>query len=193
MTAPGFFAGAAGPIIGGGLSALGGLFGGNAQANAQKAGVKEQQRQFDLGGWTGAAHSLETSGLRDKLLAMFGQIASQGPQNFTPRDAFNPTGTNAMGQPTAGPSAGQGGMGQGQLNLPSTYKMGDGGVNPDVYSWLLRNLGYRPTDDPARLAAAAKLEQEKAAYAQSQQPRAPTSPGSGQFALQPGQRGFGGY
>lgn len=181
------------PIVGGALSGIGSFLGGNAQANAAKAQGKEQQREYNLGGWQGAAHSLETSGLRDKLLAMFGQFAQGGPQSFNPRDAFNPTGNNTQGQPTA-PSQGQmGGMAQSQMSLPSTYKMGDGGVNPDVYSWLLRNLGYRPTDDPARMEAAQKLEQEKAAYAQSQQPRPPSGAGSGQFALQPGQRGFGGY
>lgn len=129
----------AAPIIGGGLSALSGIFGGAAARDASKAQTKEQAREFNLGNWTGAARGAETAGLRDKLLTIFGQVAGQGPSQFKPRDAFNP---GSPGAPQYG------GLNPNQLSLGANYKMGDGGVDPDFYKRLLYQLGYKPEGDP---------------------------------------------
>lgn len=146
-------------LAGGILSGLGSFFGGNQQAAASKAGVEEQKREFNLGSMTGAARQAENAPMRDKLMAIFGQMLGQAPQQFRPRDAFNPvSGANlptTTGTPLPGSGPGQyaamsyaqpqyGGMNMANMATPAGYKMGDGGVNPDIYQYILAQLGYKP-------------------------------------------------
>lgn len=160
-------------IIGAGLSGIGSAFGGGSQAKAQKAQTKEQAREFNLGSQQSAAHSLETSGLRDKLLAIMGQSATQGFQQFQPRDAFNPNRNGPGGAPQALAQGQMGGPTPGSLNLPSNYKMGDGGVNPDIFSQLLYHFGYRGPDDAGRLTQEAKDAANNKKYQDKLAPRPP--------------------
>jgi hypothetical protein len=154
------------PIAAGVLSGLGGLFGANKQDKLTKEQIEEQKRQFNLGSLPGVARQSETSGLRDKLLAIFGQMAGQPWQQFTalaggnPADPFSPgQGSPLMSDPhvspalkPANPNAGMGhaGMDPSAMSLSPNYKMGDGGVNPDVYTWLMGQLGYQTPEERAK-------------------------------------------
>jgi hypothetical protein len=147
------------PIAAGVLSGLGGLFGANKQDKLTKEQIEEQKRQFNLGSLPGVARQSETSGLRDKLLAIFGQMAGQPWQQFTalaggnPADPFSPGQGDAgyPGNSTGYPlSMGHAGMDPKAMSLSPSYKMGDGGVNPDVYTWLMGQLGYQTPEERAK-------------------------------------------
>lgn len=159
----------AGAAVASGLSAI---FGGGDKTKNQ---VREQKREFDISQSPGIGRLIETSGLRDKLLSIFGQSAGAVPQRFQARDMFNPDrsagpspiggGLNSAGAPppggqgvsaipfhpqpnpnalpmTYGAAPQQGGVDPSTLGVPQNYKMGDGGVNVELYKDLLRRLGY---------------------------------------------------
>lgn len=95
-------------------SGLASMFKGDPNKNT----IKEQRREFDISNTPDIARRLETSGLRDKLLAIFNQQVGQAPSPFRARDMFNPStsvetpqfgGYGQGAQPQAAGSTGPGG------------------------------------------------------------------------------------
>jgi len=131
---------ATGALILGGADFLGGLFGGAAasrqakrelalKAELGRRGLGIQETQLA----PNAAHLLETSGLRDKVLATLMARVGQAPQQFKPTDILG--GTNFSPQ--------MGGIDMGKLQgQMDAYTPGSGGVNPDLYKAMLARLGY---------------------------------------------------
>lgn len=110
-------------IAQGASSLIGGLSGGGG-------GDKDAGRVSTI---LPVARMIEGAPLRDKLLAILGQLTSTAPAPFQARDLFNPS--------TAAPSAG--GRTQAQMSLPGDYHFGSGGVDMGIYGDLLNRLGFK--------------------------------------------------
>ena len=125
-----------GMLIGTGINAIGSAFGGGAQ----KANAKEQKREFNMSSAPGVARMLEGSPLREKLLAIMGNIADHGPQRFQPRDMYNPSTSSAVPQ--------LGGRDFSTLQTPAGYKDQSNPIQ-DMYRELLWQMGYKQFGEPS--------------------------------------------
>ena len=134
-------------VIGSGISSLGSsLFGGGAQ----KAATKEQGREFDVSSMPQLARLYQSAPLRDKLLAIMGNLATTGPTPFQPTDIFNP-GARAA-QPN--PNAALGARPQSAFNLPAGYQ-DNSGAYQEMLRQALHTLGYHQFDPQDQNAPAA--------------------------------------
>lgn len=150
--AGGAFAGPIGSIVGGGLGFLGGMLGGNAQAEAQRRQLAEQQREFDISGGRnfelGSRQQQQNEGsqandlqrqmamapLRDQIVSQLHNRMGMSPQQFVPRDMFNPQN---------GPQQ-NGGVDLNALSRQNAaYQPGQGGqMDTSVQQAILHMLGY---------------------------------------------------
>ena len=118
-------------LIGSGVSAFAnGLFGGSGQ----KAAAKEQGREFDVSTMPQLARLIQSAPLRDKLLAIMGNLAGSPPAAFKANDLFNPSGP-----------AQAGGYSQAQLSTPAGYQDNSGSYQ-EMLRQALHTLGYHQFD-----------------------------------------------
>lgn len=95
-----------------GANALAGLFSGMSQANTQKAGIREQKREFDISGAAGPTRALEGLPLRDRLMHVLLSRFGNNPSTYA--------GAQASYTPGAGGT----------------------GPSGDIYREMLRRMGY---------------------------------------------------
>lgn len=120
-------------IAGSALSSLGGLLGGGG-------GNKDAKRQFNITSSPQIARLLEGAPLREKLMAILGNVAGSPPDAFAPRDMFNP-GPNGL-QPVQ-----LGGRSRESMMPPSGFRPSNDSAN--LYKTLLGQMGYGEIFGPA--------------------------------------------
>lgn len=110
-------------LIGGGISGIGSLF------SDPNKGVKEQKREFNISQAPGLARQIQGAPLRDKLMAIMGNVAGNAPQQFRPNDLYNPQGSQLGGRD---PST---------LQTPAGYHDGSGPMQA-LLQQILKSMGY---------------------------------------------------
>lgn len=124
---------------------------------------KEQGREFDVQNGVQLARMYQTAGLRDKLLAILGGLATQGPSQFSPRDLFN----------SGGAPAASGGRPAAALGLPANYQPSEGlGNYQELLRQAMHTIGYHQFDP----GHAAVPQDPSAPYQAPMAPQAPQMP-----------------
>jgi hypothetical protein len=125
-------------------SGLGSLFGGGESTSS-----KDAPRQFNISQAPNIARLMESAPLRDKILAIMGNLVGTGPMPFNPIDLFNPRQAPPTGTPLPGsgpnPNAALGGYSQAQLSTPAGYQDNSGDITA-LYKKLLNQMGYNQMD-----------------------------------------------